>query len=193
MRMDWLSALASVGLAVLISVPAAADGPRNKAVPSVRPVVSQDTESTRDDGDGGIEARAAAFEQCDDACAADACDACAGGDPLELFPESDWGLKVGGWFQAGYNNKSDGRFNSHPGRVHLHQGYLYAQKTANGEDGLDWVRVLPTYPIIRVLVDATVYGGTWADAGGMLAYAGAWLVVLYAAGLMALKRKVESL
>ncbi len=57
----------------------------------------------------------------------------------------------------------------------------------------DWVRVLPTYPIIRVLVDATVYGGTWADAGGMLAYAGAWLVVLYAAGLMALKRKVESL
>ena len=57
----------------------------------------------------------------------------------------------------------------------------------------DWVRVLPTYPIIRVLVDATVYGGTWADAGGMLAYAGAWLVVLYAAGLIALKRKVESL
>jgi ABC-2 type transport system permease protein len=56
-----------------------------------------------------------------------------------------------------------------------------------------WVRVIPTYPIIKVLVDATVYGATWAESWGWLAYAAAWLVVLYAAGLIALKRKVESL
>lgn len=56
-----------------------------------------------------------------------------------------------------------------------------------------WVKVLPSYPIIRVLVDATVYGGTWADAWGMLAYAALWLVILYFAGLFALKRKVETL
>ena len=56
-----------------------------------------------------------------------------------------------------------------------------------------WVKVLPSYPIIRVLVDATAYGGTWADAWGMLAYAALWLVILYFAGLFALKRKVETL
>jgi len=56
-----------------------------------------------------------------------------------------------------------------------------------------WVKVLPSYPIIKVLVDATAYGGTWADAWGLLAYAALWLVILYVAGLFALKRKVETL
>jgi hypothetical protein len=56
-----------------------------------------------------------------------------------------------------------------------------------------WVRVLPTYPIVDVLVGSMVYGATWSDSWGSLAYAAAWLVVLYAAGLMALKRKVETL
>lgn len=56
-----------------------------------------------------------------------------------------------------------------------------------------WVKVLPSYPIIKVLVDATAYGGTWADAWGQLAYAALWLVILYFAGLLALKRKVETL
>lgn len=56
-----------------------------------------------------------------------------------------------------------------------------------------WVRVIPTYPIIDVLVGATVYGATWADSLGSLAYAAAWLVVLFGAGWIALKRKVESL
>jgi ABC-2 type transport system permease protein len=56
-----------------------------------------------------------------------------------------------------------------------------------------WVRVIPTYPIIDVLVGSTVYGATWADSWSSLAYAAVWLVVLYGAGLIALKRKVESL
>lgn len=56
-----------------------------------------------------------------------------------------------------------------------------------------WVTVLPSYPIIKVLVDTTAYGGTWADAWGLLAYAALWLVILYFAGLFALKRKVETL
>ena len=116
MRMDWLSALASVGLAVLVSAPVSAEGPRNKAVSDVRPAVSQATDSAAEAEDDKLEAQTAAFEQCDDACATDGCDACEGGDPLELFPETDWGLKVGGWFQAGYNNKTDGKFNNVPGR-----------------------------------------------------------------------------
>lgn len=56
-----------------------------------------------------------------------------------------------------------------------------------------WVKALPSYPIIKVLVDTTAYGGTWGDAWGSLAYAALWLVVLYFAGLFALKRKVETL
>lgn len=56
-----------------------------------------------------------------------------------------------------------------------------------------WVQVIPTYPVIDVLVGATVYGATWADSAGSLGVAAAWLVVLSGAGWIALKRKVESL
>jgi ABC-2 type transport system permease protein len=56
-----------------------------------------------------------------------------------------------------------------------------------------WVRVLPTYPIIDTLYAAMTYGTTWADSAQELAYAAFWLVVLYGAGLIALRRKVASL
>lgn len=56
-----------------------------------------------------------------------------------------------------------------------------------------WVKVLPTYPVIDVLVRSTIYGATWSDSWVSLLYAAGWLVVLYGAGLIALKRKVESL
>lgn len=56
-----------------------------------------------------------------------------------------------------------------------------------------WVKAIPTYPVIDVLVRSTVYGAGWADVWMSLAYATLWLVVLYGAGLFALKRKVESL
>jgi hypothetical protein len=78
MRKDWLSALASVGLAVLVSAPVGAEGPGIPAGAGVRPAVSQVTESIRDDDDEALAAHTVAFEQCDDACAADACDACVG-------------------------------------------------------------------------------------------------------------------
>jgi hypothetical protein len=65
-------------------------------------------------------------------------DLCHEGDPWELFPENCRGLKIGGWLQAGYNDKTDGKFNSHPGRVNLHQGYVYMEKVANGDCGWDW-------------------------------------------------------
>lgn len=56
-----------------------------------------------------------------------------------------------------------------------------------------WVKAIPTYPVIDVLVRSTVYGAGWADVWMSLAYAALWLVVLYGAGWFALKRKVESL
>ncbi len=56
-----------------------------------------------------------------------------------------------------------------------------------------WVRVIPTYPVINTLIGAFNYQATWSDSIGSLAYGAVLLVVLFAAGLLALKRKVESL
>lgn len=56
-----------------------------------------------------------------------------------------------------------------------------------------WIRIIPTYPIIEVLVGATSYDMAWSDAAGLLGYAAVWLVALYAIGYVTLKRKVESL
>lgn len=56
-----------------------------------------------------------------------------------------------------------------------------------------WVRALPSYPIIDLLVGATIYGTGWAESLGALGYALLWVVLLYGAGLFVLKRKVESL
>lgn len=56
-----------------------------------------------------------------------------------------------------------------------------------------WVQAIPTYPVIDVLVGATVYGATWSESAGSLAVATAWLVVLFGLGWVTLKRKVESL
>lgn len=56
-----------------------------------------------------------------------------------------------------------------------------------------WVRVLPTYPVVDLITGAMLHDLAWADAAGSLAYATGWLVVLFAAGWFALKRKVLSL
>lgn len=56
-----------------------------------------------------------------------------------------------------------------------------------------WVRVIPSYPVIDVLVGVTLYDFGWAEASGALARALAWAVVLAGAGLYVLKRKVETL
>lgn len=53
--------------------------------------------------------------------------------------DSDGEIKLGGWLQGGYHNKNGfARFNTHADRFNLHQGWLYAEKEADGSDGLDW-------------------------------------------------------
>lgn len=47
-------------------------------------------------------------------------------------------VAVGGWFQAGYTNRTDGVFNTHPHNFNLHQGWLYVEKATDGSDGLDF-------------------------------------------------------
>jgi ABC-2 type transport system permease protein len=56
-----------------------------------------------------------------------------------------------------------------------------------------WVQVIPTYPVLDSLVGATVYGAGWAESWRSLLLGSMWVVVLYGAGLLTLKRKVESL
>lgn len=57
------------------------------------------------------------------------------------------GITIGGWVQAGYHSgvtpaataRNDaGSFNNHPHRFNLHQGWLYAEKVADGSNGMDW-------------------------------------------------------
>ncbi len=45
---------------------------------------------------------------------------------------------IGGWTQFGYHDNSDGVFNTHPHRVNLHQQWLYAERVADGSEGIDF-------------------------------------------------------
>lgn len=56
-----------------------------------------------------------------------------------------------------------------------------------------WVKIIPSYPIIDLLVGATIYGAGWTDSYGALVYALLWVLVIYGLSLFVLKRKVETL
>ena len=56
-----------------------------------------------------------------------------------------------------------------------------------------WVRVLPSYPIVRLLYDVTIHGSLWSDSITFIIYAVLWALVLYGAGLFVLKKKVAAL
>ena len=56
-------------------------------------------------------------------------------------------INFGGWIQMGYHSgltprstaRGDaGSFNNQPHRLNLHQAWLYAEKVADGSEGLDW-------------------------------------------------------
>ena len=46
------------------------------------------------------------------------------------------GIEFGGWIQMGYHSGSDGAFNDEPDHLNLHQSWLYAEKVADGRNGL---------------------------------------------------------
>ncbi|MFG0335040.1 MAG: outer membrane beta-barrel protein, partial [Maioricimonas sp. JB049] len=61
------------------------------------------------------------------------------GEPWRISSlTGDHGINFGGWSQWGYTNKSTGQFNSSPHRLNLHQQWLYAEKVADGSEGIDW-------------------------------------------------------
>lgn len=56
-----------------------------------------------------------------------------------------------------------------------------------------WVRALPSYPLVKGLVDVTTYGAGWSDTLPELAALAAWCVALFGLGWFVLKRKVQTL
>ena len=90
---------------------------------------------------------------CDNSCGA--CDSCDGGCGGlfglctngfsfrdAVLGEDSW-LDIGGWTQIGYHNNSTaigtaGAYNNAPGRLRLHQQWLYMGHQADGSNGLDF-------------------------------------------------------
>ncbi len=56
-----------------------------------------------------------------------------------------------------------------------------------------WVQIIPSYPVVDLLVGITIYEMSWSESWWSLVYASLWVVVLYMVGLIILKRKVETL
>jgi hypothetical protein len=56
-----------------------------------------------------------------------------------------------------------------------------------------WVKALPSYGLIEGMMGAVAYGRGWRDLAPYMGMTLAWDVVLLVAGLLVLKRKVETL
>ncbi|MCR9292779.1 MAG: porin [bacterium] len=73
---------------------------------------------------------------CDLGCDGGCDSACGGGCGGLLAGLKDSGYDFGGWASVGYHTYNNSLFNSHADRVRLHQAWLYAEKAADGSDGL---------------------------------------------------------
>jgi len=80
--------------------------------------------------------RAAALAPCDGAAGGAVCETPP--EPFELFGQSPGQDRLGGWVQFGYHSHSNGLFNNHDSQFGLHQFWLYAERQADGSEGLDW-------------------------------------------------------
>ncbi|MDZ4178853.1 MAG: ABC transporter permease [Coriobacteriia bacterium] len=56
-----------------------------------------------------------------------------------------------------------------------------------------WVKLIPTFPVLDALVNISIYEAAWPDVWRSFALGAGWVVVLFGLGMVALKRKVESL
>jgi len=56
-----------------------------------------------------------------------------------------------------------------------------------------WIRALPSYPLVRGLVNVATFGDGWAETLPELAMLLTWCIGLFALGWMVLKRRVQTL
>jgi len=62
---------------------------------------------------------------------------CCIGEPWKLAPNGIAGINVGGWTSVGYHDRSNpNSFNNYDGRVQLGQQWLWAEKIADGSQGI---------------------------------------------------------
>ena len=71
---------------------------------------------------------------CDSGC--DSAAAAGLGDPWKLFADVE-AIDIGGWTNIGFHNRRMKNFFAYPGKVQLHQQWLYAEKAIDTEDGFD--------------------------------------------------------
>ena len=70
------------------------------------------------------------------ACDAGGCDGLGTDEPWKLFQSPVLGFDIGGWTQLGYHTYNNTLFNKHADNVNLHQAWVYAEKVADGSQGL---------------------------------------------------------
>lgn len=71
---------------------------------------------------------------CDGGC--DSAFGAAANEPWKLFQNPVLGFDVGGWTQLGYHTYNNTLFNQHADNVNLHQAWVYAERVADGSNGL---------------------------------------------------------
>ncbi|MEZ6126407.1 MAG: outer membrane beta-barrel protein [Planctomycetaceae bacterium] len=114
-----------------------------------------------------------------DCCAPVDCGECGCGEGCGLYDDCEESLvNFGGWLQLGYHNnvvplarrRNDpdiGSFNDHPHRLNVHQAWLYAEKEADGSEGIDWgFRMDVMYGVDAS--DTSAFGnpdGSWDNGG----------------------------
>ena len=136
-KKKWLGAASAI-LTMLAALPSFGEGPASYVISDRNLAENQAGETGAEGERHAIAAQPAAFDASDEVCDTNLCVPSMPDALWEVLPATEHGFKIGGWLQAGYNTKNDGRFNNVPNEVHVHQAYLYAQKVADGQQGLDW-------------------------------------------------------
>lgn len=76
------------------------------------------------------------------------------------------GIDVGGWASIGYHTYNNALFNAHADNVNLHQAWLYAEKVADGSDGIGFGgRIDYVYGVDGADTQAFGIGNNHWDAG----------------------------
>lgn len=73
---------------------------------------------------------------CDSACDSACGCAAAAAAPWTLFQNDILGFTVGGWTQLGWHSRNNSLFNQHADNLNLHQAWMFAEKVADGSNGL---------------------------------------------------------
>ena len=144
-RRSWSSFLAGVALAGGMAVVSTATAGE---IYTAEPLSTQ-SQQLFTDADNELTVQLASMSCCNSTCSAPAgCGDGCGEGCNDLYAEEDYEeISFGGWIQMGYHNKvtprgvtpdDAGSFNNHPDRLNLHQGWLFAEKIADGSCGLDW-------------------------------------------------------